>query len=195
MNIIDITRTIRDGMEVYPGDPEVEVAATESGVNRISMGSHTGTHVDAPSHLISGGADAGSIPLKILIGPVCVVLAGVTPLDAEAVGAAVPPGCERVLFKLSGRGPGDTSGVTLDVSGAMELARRGTRLVGVEGMSLDTPAAEGLPAHRAILGSGGVVVEGLELAHAGSGTYELICMPMRLEGCDGSPVRAALIEI
>jgi len=194
MKIIDITRNITPGMPVYPGDPEVEVVPTDSGVSRITMGSHTGTHIDAPSHLIEAGADVDALPMDMLIGHACVVEAGDEPLDAGAVNAMLSIGCVRVLFKLSGRGPGENNGVTLDVSGAMELARRGVRFVGVEGMSVDAPTAEGLPAHRSILGAGGVIVEGLELSHVKPGMYELFCLPMKIEGLDGSPARVVLID-
>jgi len=194
MNIIDITRPIVPGMPVYPGDPEVEIEPADSGINRITMGSHTGTHVDAPSHLIGGGKGADALPMEALVGPAHVVEAGLSPLDASGVARLIPSGCERVLLKLSGRAAGETSGVTIDVSAARELARRGVRFVGVEGMSIDAPSAEGLPAHRAILGTGGVIAEGLELSHVKPGTYELVCLPMKFVGLDGSPARAVLVD-
>jgi len=194
MKVTDITRPIVAGMPVYPGDPEVEISSTDSGINRVCLGSHTGTHVDAPSHLIGGGAAVGTLPMEALIGPAHVVEAGGFPLDSSGVLRLLPPGCERVLLKLQGRSAGETDGVTLDVSAARELARRGVRFVGVEGMSIDSPSAEGLPAHRAILAGGGVIAEGLELSHVRPGMYELICLPMKLVGLDGSPARAVLVE-
>jgi len=109
MHIIDISVSVRPGMVTYPGDPEVvleRVRSIEGGegynLSRISLGLHTGTHVDAPLHFVEGGADAEAVPLEVLVGPATVVDATAVEsrLSAAALaGLALPERCERVLFK------------------------------------------------------------------------------------------------
>ena len=155
-------------MPVYPGDPEVRIEQVNElpALSRLELGSHTGTHVDAASHFIPGGAGVDELPLDVLIGP-CTVVAG--------EGFA-----ERVLIK--GAEP-------FDELGAEALVAAGVKLVGVDGMSVGDPDA-----HRVLLGAGIVAVEGLDLSAVEPGDYELICLPLNIAGCDGAPARAILVR-
>ncbi|HEX2433553.1 MAG TPA: cyclase family protein [Gaiellaceae bacterium] len=168
MEIFDISRSVRHGMEVYPGDPEVflERVRTNPQVSRLDFGVHTGTHVDAPVHFIEGGRGAESLALDVLVGP-CVVVRG--------FGIA-----ERVLIK---------DAPALDEASAVRLVEGGVRLVGVDRLSVGDPGA-----HVALLGPGLVVVEGLDLSAVEPGPYELYCLPLKLVGSDGAPARAILIR-
>lgn len=168
MEIFDISVPVRSGMPVYPGDPEVllERVSASPAVSRLDFGVHTGTHVDAPVHFIEAAAGAEQLPLDVLVGP-CEVVSG--------NGFA-----ERVLIK---DGPG------LDGRAAKGLVDRGVRLVGVDRMSVGDEEA-----HRALLGAGVVVVEGLDLSGVDAGSYELYCLPLRLVGSDGAPARAILVR-
>ena len=168
MEIFDISMSIRSGMEVYPGDPEVflERVRSNPAVSRLDFGVHTGTHVDAPVHFIEGGRGAELLSLDVLIGP-CEVVVG--------TGIA-----ERVLIK---------DAPALDEGLARELVDGGVRLVGVDRLSVGDEGA-----HVTLLGAGLVVVEGLDLSAVEPGPYELYCLPLKLVGSDGAPARAILIR-
>ena len=195
MRIHDISKAIEDGMEVYPGDPEVSVRRVarlengdEANVSAVSFGTHTGTHIDPPLHLLSGGAGADSVSLEALIGPALVVDTGGAEIDREFLGAAGIGAAVRVLFKTGGRG-----GLTNDAS--LHLVGKGVRLVGIDGPTIECSGHEGLEAHRALLEAGVVILEGLELSGVEPGTYELICLPLKIKDGDGAPARAVLLEM
>ena len=168
MEIFDISMSLRSGMEVYPGDPEVilERVQESPAVSRLDFGVHTGTHVDAPVHFIEGGRGAETLALDVLVGP-CEVVSG--------FGVA-----ERVLIK---------DAPELDEDSARRLVEGGVRLVGVDRLSVGDEAA-----HVTLLGAGLVVIEGLDLSAVETGAYELYCLPLKLMGSDGAPGRAILIR-
>lgn len=188
--MIDISRRIEPGMTIYPGDPPLAVDLALSrargdaaNVTRLGMGAHTGTHVDAPAHFIDGAAGVEALPLDALIGPAHVVDAREAgdPIGAADLAALeVPPGAERVLLMA----PGDAG---LDVEAAAALVARGVRLVGIDRLSIGDEAA-----HRALLGAGVVILEGLDLGPAAPGTWRLVCLPLLIPGADGAPARAVL---
>lgn len=183
-------------MAVWPGDPEVELATVSSvekgdpvTVTRIAIGSHTGTHVDAAAHLIAGGAPVEQIPLQALLGPCQVVdVTGcLTAVQLDAL--SLPPGTSRLLLRTAaGREP-----AALTADGAEWLVAHGIQLIGTEAASIESAnAPAGLLAHRVLLTAGVVIAEGLDLGPAAPGRYELICLPLRLAGIDGSPARVLL---
>jgi arylformamidase len=198
VELIDITVPIRSGMVTYPGDPEVTVervaslaAGALANVSRVEMGLHTGTHVDAPVHFLEGDAGIDELPLDVLIGP-CEVVA-LPDLEAARVAAALPD-AQRVLFRtpnseLWERDTFADGFLSLDGDGARALVERGIRLVGVDYLSVGDEDA-----HRVLLGAGVVVVEGLDLRRAEPGSYDLICLPLRVAGSDGAPARAVLVR-
>lgn len=166
----DVTRPIHPGMPVYPGDPPVKTTLVSEypAVTRWSLGSHTGTHVDAPRHLgFDGGVD--TLSLEVLCGPVEVRPAEKPPFDLPS----------RVLLK------GD---IRLDEAWTDALLTEGVQLVGVEGLSIE----EGLEAHTRLLQAGVVILEGLDLSLVPPGTYQLLCLPLKLRGGDGAPARVVL---
>jgi arylformamidase len=168
VEIFDLSLPIRTGMPVYPGDPEVRVQQVNDmpSLSRIELGSHSGTHVDAQSHFISGGEGVDLLPLDVLIGPCRVV---------EGEGSA-----ERVLVK---------GAQELDEAAAATVVADGVRLLGVDIASVGDERA-----HEVLLGAGVVVVENLDLSAVEPGEYELYCLPLRIEGCDGAPARAILVR-
>ncbi|HKY78093.1 MAG TPA: cyclase family protein, partial [Acidimicrobiia bacterium] len=122
--IIDISRPIGPDTPVWPGDPPVvvePVARVEDGdaadVSRLSLGTHTGTHVDPPAHFLPGAATVDALPLDVLVGPA--VVADGAALDARSL----PEKAERVLLKTGA----DTGVLTPD--SARWLVERGVRLV------------------------------------------------------------------
>ena len=210
MKIYDISLTIRNGMVVWPGDPQVRlerISKIEDGetanVSRLEMSVHTGTHLDAPRHFIQGAKSIETLPLDILIGPVQVVeLADsvdlITAREVEQSGIA--PGTLRVLFKtrnsalwLKKDAPFNTGFVAVSADGAEALVRMGIRLVGIDYLSI-APYNASVATHKVLLGNEIIVLEGLNLNDVPAGTYTLFCLPPKLEGSDGAPARAILIE-
>ncbi|MBM3141334.1 MAG: cyclase family protein [Chloroflexi bacterium] len=203
---IDVTRPIRDAMEVFPGDPPVSVRPVSSltagdpyAVSLLSLGTHAGTHVDAPGHYLERGGGVESLDLEALVGPAVVaeVPAGTPAIDAAALDRlAVPPGCERLLLKTRAAGARGTTPlaapfIALDESGARRAIDRGIRLLGVDTPSVG-PLADPGPVHRLLLAAGVVVLESLELSGATPGEWTLVCLPLLVPGADGAPARAIL---
>ena len=207
MRIIDITVPVRPDMIVYEGDPGVRLARVQSmadgalcNVSELACGVHTGTHIDAPVHFIDGAAGIDETPLDALIGA-CVVV-DATSLDGDIDAAAVeqlaiPADAQRVLFKtrnsaLWSRAHFSRDFIGLTQSAARALVERGTRLAGIDYLSI-APAADAAPTHIELLRAGVVILEGLDLREVTPGAYRLVCLPLRLEGADGAPARAVLI--
>jgi arylformamidase len=202
---IDVSVPVRTGMIVYDGDPVVriervmDVAAGDlANLSRMELGTHTGTHVDAPLHFIDGAAGADRLPLDALVGPAVVVDArGASgDIDAAALAALEVPATERLLLRTRNGDLWERDGFTSDYVGvaedaAHELVAMGVRLVGIDYLSI-APSGDPAPTHRVLLEAGVVVVEGLDLRSAPAGRYDLICLPLRLEGADGAPARALL---
>jgi arylformamidase len=202
---LDVTLPIQAGMPVYPGDPRVELAPWSSlaggapfAVTALSLGTHSGTHVDAPAHCIPGGAGIDLLPLDVLCGSAIVLdLAGGYTTSA-AIGRVQLepslPACERLLLRThdgglwEGRALPD---VGLDLDAAALFIERGVRLVGIDRLSI-APDGDPLPVHRALLGAGVTILEGLDLRAAPAGPCELFCLPLKLTGADGAPARVVL---
>ena len=205
MAIHDISVPIREDMPVYAGDPAVELERASSiaegghaNVSKVSMGVHTGTHVDAPVHFIEGAPGMESVPLDALCGPAVVVdgtsIAGDSIGQADLDTLGIPGEAERVLLKTRNSELWNRTGYTrdflrLDGSGARFIVSRGIRTIGIDYLSIGDHEA-----HRDLLGAGVVPVEGLDLRHIEPGTYWFICLPLDLVGSDGAPARAILID-
>ena len=203
MAIHDISVPIRPGMPIYDGNPGVELERVQAiadgdsaNVSGLSLGVHTGTHVDAPLHFIDGAPGAEGIPLDALYGSAVVVDAtGVEALGgAELEGLGIPEGAERVLLKtrnseLWNQDAFTRDFVRLDGSGARFVLGRGIRTIGIDYLSIGDREA-----HRELLGAGVVPVEGLDLRSVEPGEYTFICLPLDVVGSDGAPARAILIE-
>lgn len=202
MRLIDITRPLHNGLPVWPDDVPFRRDATvkllgdrRCRVSSLTMSAHAGTHLDVPAHLaVQGGAarTVEAIELDVLCGPARVVDArGHARVTAELI-HAIGDGPSRILLRTdnSERDYTMEGFVALEEAAAGLLVRRGCVLLGIDGPSVDT--APDLPVHRVLLDAGVVLVEGLDLGRAPAGDYELICLPLPLDGADGSPVRAVL---
>ena len=201
MELIDVTVPLRAGMVTYPGDPTVQTELHSSigrgdvvNLTRLDFGVHSGTHVDAPSHFLDGERGVEALPLEALVGPAAVVYARAVErvLDRETLEELALPDVPRLLFRTSNSELWERTEFAHDFvqfvkSGAEVLVERGVRLVGIDYLSIGDEEA-----HRVLLGAGIVVVEGLYLREAGPGEYELLCLPMKLEGADGAPARVLL---
>jgi arylformamidase len=198
MRFHDITRPITSDMPIYPGDPPTVIERVQDiargnpfTLSAVSFSSHAGTHIDAPSHLVEGGLTVDEIPLDVLVGDVVVVEVskelGVYSNELERL--SIPRRTRRLLVKT----PENTeSFLTMNV--ARWLIDVGVELLGIDGQSVDEAGSENLIVHRTLLEAGVVIVENLDLSKVQPGNYLLVCLPMKLAGLDGAPVRAVLIE-
>jgi arylformamidase len=209
MQIHDISVPVSESLVVWPGDPPVRITKAldlEQGdvatVSRLELGAHTGTHVDAPLHFIRDGRPIDTLDLNVLIGVSWVAHAPVvSALTAEALARLdVPLDTERLLVRTtnSDRWAKDGTGfdegfVAITEGGARWLVERGIRLVGVDYLSVG-PYRDTVRTHQILLGAGVIVLEGLDLSRITSGKYHLVCLPLKIEGGDGAPARAVLID-
>ena len=204
---IDISVTLHNGMVHWPTDPPLHIERIlniEHGdshtISQISTGSHAGTHIDAPAHLLSGGAGVDEMPLDVAVGTARVIeirnpeVIQVSELEQHRIRRG-----ERILFKT--RNSPDLwrtddfmeDYVYISMEAARYLVERGVRLVGIDYLSVGGyHTADGSAVHKILLGAGVWLVEGLNLSHIIAGRYEFICLPLRLENADGSPARAIL---
>ncbi len=210
MSLIDITWPLDQRLPVYPGDPPFTCRALQrlahdgTATSLLTMGSHTGTHLDAPCHFIPEGWDVASIPLELLVGEALVLdFSGHTgPIERRTLeenprlrAGSLP---KRLLFRTASHlAPKEalldpSLGLTLDA--AARLLELGVRLVGIDRLSIEPLSTEDFPVHRALLGACPpcVIVEGLMLSAVPEGCYELTCLPLRLEGGDAAPARVLL---
>lgn len=208
MRIYDLTLPLRAGMIAFPGDPEFglrPVSAIADGgaynLSQLTMGSHTGTHVDPPAHYIQGGPTVEMLPLERLMGP-CVVLdlRGCRRIGRAELAAAGLAGQRRVLLRtdngdLLEQGVFAKSYAALSEAGARFLLEAGVELLGVDYLTPEDHADGDSPLHRLLLGAGVIIVECLRLGHVPPGDYELICLPLPVQGGDGAPARVVLREL
>ena len=192
MKIIDISRKFFQ-TEIYPGDPEPTVEQiceigenSECNLSVVRACVHTGTHADAPLHFISGGDSIDSLPLDAFVGPCRVIEVPEGVITGEYVDKYFPEECERLLIKGNGKA------FFMD-SSAQELAQRNLRLIGTDSLSVGCKGNQTGP-HKAFLGGGVAVLEGLDLSKVKAGNYFLFAPPVLFDGLEGAPVRAVLIE-
>jgi arylformamidase len=204
----DLSLPISERLITYPGDPPIELAphariadGDDANVTRLSFGSHTGTHVDAPLHFIDGARAVDELPLEVLIGPALVAEfdRGISGIGEEELREAGIDGETRLLLKTRNREllEGDSfreDFTYLTGAGADYLLRAGVQLVGIDYLSIEEFGAEEPVAHRKLLEREVVIIEGLDLRGIPAGRYELICLPLRMAGLDGAPARVVLRE-
>src|SRR5689334_20411280 len=202
--LFDISVPVKNGGVVYPGNPEIHIELQQdmsrggsSNVSHLSIGSHTGTHVDAPLHMIPGGAGIDRVPLESLIGPavVCEFEEHVMAVTEALLRIQPIQGHERALLKTRNSGFIRDRNFHRDYTylapdGAEYLASLGVRLVGIDYLSIEQFHSGHHRTHKTLLGRGIVIVEGLDLSAAPAGTYQLSCLPVLLAGIDGAPARA-----
>jgi len=204
----DVTLPLRGGGAVYPGDPAIRIGVHSAiaqgdpaNVSTLALGSHSGTHVDAPSHFLSGGDTVDRLPLERLVGPAVVldVSRGAGGIGVEELAEHDLANRSRVLLRtgnadLLRRGEFSPDYRALTPAGGRYLLDRGVELVGVDTLSIEEFGSADFSVHRLLLGEGVVIVEGLDLSAVRAGRYGLICLPLRLAGLDGAPARAVLTE-
>lgn len=173
MKIHDVSVGLHPEMYVYPGDPEFSLARMKTGdafISSLSLGTHTGTHIDAPAHYFENGFSVDELDLKNLILPAEVVTSPLLPTQ----------NCKAVLFK---------NAVPLSLETAELLLMKGVKTVGC-----DTPSIGDDDVHRFLLKNAIVIIEMLDLTEISDGVYQMIALPLKIEGADASPARVVLLD-
>jgi arylformamidase len=206
--IYDISVPIRSGGLVYPGNPEIDITLQQAvakgagaNVSSIRFGSHTGTHADAARHFFDDGQSVDKIPLERLIGPARLIG---FPDGLRAIGAADLrshdlKGRTRILLRTRNSALLSQKEFVRDYTylapdGAQYLVDNGVELVGIDYLSIEQFHSGHHMTHRILLERSVVILEGLDLSAPPAGDYELVCLPLRIEGCDGAPARAVLVS-
>ncbi len=203
---IDISVPLRNAMVHWPGDPPVKINRTldiEQGdshtLSEISMGSHTGTHMDAPLHFIKHGTGIDKMPLDATIGRARVIeIKDVESVKPEELARHHIQRGERILFKTKNSSRVWQTDkfvedfVFVSKEAAQFLADSGIRVVGTDYLSVGGFKRNGAEIHQILLESGVWIIEGLDLSLVGPGEYDLICLPLKLYQGDGAPARAIL---
>lgn len=197
MRFWEITRPLRSDMTIYPGDPSFTRRITSEGgvtISEICMGSHTGTHMDAPLHMLAGGASIESLPLEGFLQPAHVVsIPQNGAVSPEMVRSGVHAG-EALLIKAPKGNEEEAVPIFLLPETADFLVDQGVSLVGIDSLSVESGADKAFPVHRKLLTAEVVILEGIRLDHIPDGSYHLMVLPMLIHGGDGAPARAILVE-
>jgi arylformamidase len=206
-DIIDISVPLKPDMPTWPdsvGFRLIRTMSLEAGdkanVSRLDCDVHMGTHVDAPWHFLEDGFTVDDMSLDVLIGPAtvaCLTEARVVTASALA-NLNLASNTQRLLIKTRNSelwAAGVTNFrkdyVALSADAARWVVDLGIRLVGIDYLSVQCYEDNPLT-HQILMKAGVIIVEGLNLAAVEPGSYELICLPIRLVGADGAPVRAVL---
>jgi arylformamidase len=205
MRIYDISVPLSPHLVCYPGDPQVEITAVAdivrgdvANVSRLTLSSHSGTHLDAPRHFFPQGAAIDALDVGRLLGParVC-TLPKPTHITADDLRPLQLAGVKRLLFHTVNSTLWDVPAfhpdyVALTTSAAQLLVDIGVQLVGIDYLSIDAFERQDFPVHRLLLGAGVLILEGLDLRAVPPGAYELLVLPLLLQDGDGAPARAVL---
>jgi arylformamidase len=205
--IYDISLPIESGGLVYPGNPEIAITPQQqiskgagANVSTLSFGSHTATHVDAPKHFFDDGIGVDGLSLDTLMGPAVVVAVSdqVMSVGEEELRRHELADHTRVLIKTRNSSfirqrEFHRDYTYLAPDGAEYLVSLGVKLVGVDYLSVEQFHSGHHRTHRALLGRGVVIVEGLDLSVPAAGPYDLHVLPILIPGLDGAPARAVLI--
>src|SRR3954463_13682653 len=207
--IHDISVSLRTGGVVYPGNPAISITAQQAisqgageNVSRLDLGSHSGTHVDAPKHFFDDGAGVDALPLDVLMGPARLIAMddAVKSVGEAELRAHDLRGVTRLLIRTrnsawlsSGSSEFRPDYTFVAPDGAAYLVSLGVRLVGVDYLSIEQFHSGHHRTHKTLLSRGVVIVEGLDLSEPSAGEYELYCLPVLLDGVDGAPARAVIV--
>jgi arylformamidase len=207
VRLVDVSVPIRTAMAVYRGNPPVRIRPAMTlrkdhvNLSELCLGSHTGTHVDAPSHFIKGAKGIDQVDLQRFIGPAWVAdlrraRGGISAADLDR--ARIPRGARRVLLRTSNSRfwhparPFQTDFVYLAADGAQWIVDRGVQLIGIDYLSIEGYGVEGAPTHHRLLGAGIPILEGLDLFRVRPGRWQMAAMPLRIKDGDAGLTRAVL---
>ncbi len=199
MKIIDITRPLSENTLIYPGDIAPEFRQADHGnylISDLHLSTHTGTHIDAPVHYLKTGDTIDTIPLSHIMGT-CRVL------DVTRAGTSITAnhlkgrldGIDRLLLKTSFSGTDRffENYPCLTADAACLITSCNMKCTGIDSPSIESYNCDGT-VHRELLSHGCIVIELLDLSDVEEGDYNMVALPLRLTGLDGSPARVVLID-
>jgi arylformamidase len=206
---IDVSVTVRSGMPHWPDNPPIVMERVmdigrgdAANVSHLAMGVHSGTHMDGPVHFIHNGPGLDEMPLAATMGEARVIqIEHPSEITAEELARHDLRAGERILFRTSNsircwQAPSFSEDfVAISEQAARHLAETRVRTVGVDYLSVGSYHADGALIHRILLEAGIWIIEGLDLSPVVGGRYQMICLPVKLHGCDGAPARAILKPI
>jgi len=199
VKIFDISRPLSEDVLIYPGDVPPKFHQENRGqylVSDLHLSSHTGTHIDAPRHYLKTGDTIDTVPLSCLIGR-CRVLdvtwAGTT-ITADHLEGRLD-GVSRILLKTSFSGTDRFNEIypALALGAAHMITACGINCVGIDTPSIESYSCDG-SVHRKLLSCNCIIIELLDLSDVEEGDYDMVALPLRLKGLDGSPARVVLME-
>ena len=209
MKIYDISPPLSSQTACWPGDTPFEQWKVQSfsegdsiNLGSIRLSLHSGSHMDAPCHYLEDGATIDQVSLESCIGPArLVTLAGEETISASRLERLqlLREGCpERILIRLCAvqdvyQFPSYYS--CLSSEAAELISESKVKLLGVDAPSVDHVDSQDLLVHHKLGQAGIVILENLLLSGVPDGDYELVALPLKIEGGDGSPVRAILRQL
>ncbi len=205
MNVYDISLPIYEGMPVYKNkeekQPEIKALSDhQTGhvyESRLSMDAHTGTHIDAPLHMIKNGDTIESIAIEDLVTDVKVfdlthLKTNITEEDLKDLNISKG---DFVLFKTSNSFDEtfNFDFIYLEESGARLLAEKAIKGIGIDGLGVERSQPEH-PTHKQLFNANVIIIEGLKLDKIEPGSYRMVAAPLKLRGIDASPARVLLFD-
>ena len=191
--LIDITSLLNQNTKIYPGDPEFKLkqifTIEKDGFNLcgLSLGTHTGTHIDAPLHFFNSKESIADLDLKYLLTNAIVVdVSGLNSIDEKFISGLSLNGINSILFKT------DRKDIYLTKTGAQYIAGKGILIVATECLDIEDDTDNTFSVHKTLLSNNVLIVENIDLRNVKPGIYKFYCFPLKIENADGSPVRAVL---
>jgi arylformamidase len=190
--LIDISRNIDKNVKVYPGDPEYKITKVctfqNEGyeVSEIVLGSHFSTHIDSPRHFYPDGKDISCEPLDIFCGKAMVLDVTENEINSKFIKNILSEKFEIILFKTHNK----NCGLTYDA--AEIISKSHIKMCGTENEDIESYLNVGFPVHLILLAKNILILENINLKNVPEGIYKLYCFPLKITGCDASPVRAVI---
>jgi len=203
---IDISVLINEAIVHWPNDPPFEktmISEIDKGdhanLSKLTMGAHTGTHVDAPRHFINDGIDVSMMSIDIFVGPARVIeITDSKIITTREMEQHKIRRSERLLFKTRNSSHVWNESnfvqdfVALSLEAAEYLVQQKVKMIGVDYLSVGPYHGNGGDVHRKLLSQQVGIIEGLDLSSVTSGKYYLVCLPLKIKSGDGAPARAIL---
>jgi len=206
MKIYDLTITINNETLKWPSDPDIEIKKFLSikngdkvNLSILKLGSHTGTHIDAPFHFLKNGKSIDKIDIKNLIGKCFVKFVNSDVITIEEIKDIDYKNYDKILFKTKNskylkKVKFFKNYVYLSKEAAGFLVKKKVKLIGIDYLSIEGFGSVDNYVHKILLKNEVIIIEGLDMSKVGEGEYFLISLPLKLGGLDGSPARVILIK-
>lgn len=200
----DVTMELKNSMAIFEGDPEFKMEnlynIKEHGYNvsSIALGTHTGTHIDAPRHFFEDGNSVDSIAIEMFIGNAKVFFIDKDSIDYDDIKDLNIEKHDKILFKTPNSRFIDDCEFHKDFTALTKeaaefLVKQEIDMVGIDYMSIESFYSEDGEVHEILLANEVVIIECLDLREVEEGQYEIIALPLKIKDGDGSPVRVILV--